>query len=257
MANNIFFYSTHPDDKESEEFLKELDKNPLLKSQFKLINIYQHKIPDIVKKAGKIPVLVTEGFNEFITGSAAISWLKNGGFQGKANGYEFADMNANLDSVILTDEMKKKNDALFVNSSYNRGFDKKQSTVKAGFLPLKAESHIEIYEELDENKRKLNDKVASSKLKTVSSSRKNEDAEIKKSIENDKKSKSSLPFFVPPPPQYKEQNNGQSNGQSNEKYRELSNEKQAPTYNANPFASGQRIQLPFNTGQQPRINRNI
>jgi len=240
MANNIFFYSTHPDDKESAEFLKELEKNQLLKKQVILINIYQHKIPEIVRRTGKIPVLVAEGFNEFITGNAAISWLRNGGFQSKGNGYESADLNSKIESVVLIDEMKKKNDSLFINSSYNRGFDKKQSTLNTGYLSLKAESHIEIYDESDEL-GKLNDKVASSKLRTASSSRKNEDDDIKRSIEDDKKSKTSLPFIAPPNPIIKQQQQQQTL----------------------PFNAQQREQkynigssLPFNMPSQ-RVNKNI
>ena len=259
MANNIFFYSTHPDDKESAEFLRELDKNPLLKKQVILINIYQHKIPDIVKKTGKIPVLVTEGFNEFITGTAAISWLKNGGFQSKANGYEYADMNTNIDSVILTDEMKKKSDSLFVNSSYNRGFDKSQPIINSGYLSFKSDSHIDIYD--DSGESKLDNKVSSSKLRTVSSSRKTEDAEIKKFIDDDKKSRSSLPFLVPPSPQQQSQQNQQN--QQNQQRQQCNlpfsvgqqRQELPPSYNPTSFAPN-RAQLPFRIPQQQR-NKNI
>jgi hypothetical protein len=155
---NLLFYSIHPNDKYSQEFRQELEKNPGLKKQFVLIcvNDPSIKIPNKIRQLNKIPVLVAAGFNRPIMGPDAVSWLRNGGFQGKANGFEFGSLEDDNDSyAYLTDEFDKSDYNQFYNSEYNLGFTDKDSMLNQQFSKLSDNAHITTYDDSNEMKKDI------------------------------------------------------------------------------------------------------
>jgi hypothetical protein len=78
---NIIFYSQHPNDLISKEFMTILQKNPILDKQFIKVCVYPNyqniKIPQKIAQLNVVPVLVAAGFPEPVTGNNALSWLKN------------------------------------------------------------------------------------------------------------------------------------------------------------------------------------
>ena len=83
MSNNknILFYSIHPNDTNSKQFMTLLNKYSYLKQQFILVcvNDPNIKIPQIILDIGTTPVLLSQGhgFNKPIIGTDAVSWLEN------------------------------------------------------------------------------------------------------------------------------------------------------------------------------------
>lgn len=115
--NMLFFCKGHP---ESTEFLNELSKNPLLKKQF--IEIDQNDpriiIPARIAKINQPLILIANGA-EPVTNKDAVFWIKNNGFSGQANGWEFMDIggSGNLAPALL-DEIDKKNVKINGTSKY-------------------------------------------------------------------------------------------------------------------------------------------
>ena len=159
---NVLFYSIHPNDYFSKMFMIELHKYPHLKKQFILICVSDPniKIPQKIKDIGMYPVLVSPGFKDFISGEDVVSLLKNGGFQGKANGMEFGSFNDIEISqyALLADEAQNSDYHQYHNADYNRGFDLKDGNVNSAFSRLTAEGHVTTYDDSGE-KRNDTDKL--------------------------------------------------------------------------------------------------
>jgi|UniRef100_A0A6C0BJY6 hypothetical protein len=155
---NLLFYSIHPNDEHSREFLKELEKYPSLKKQFILVcvNDPNIRIPEKIKQIGKVPVIIVSGFNRPIFGQDAISWLKNGSFQELANGFEYGSLSGNdLKCAFLGDECKTSDYNQFFNNDYNRGFVNREGTINQQFASLAGDSHVTTYAENTEMKKDL------------------------------------------------------------------------------------------------------
>jgi hypothetical protein len=184
---NLFFYTRRPNDQLSYEFLKELDNSPLLKSQIKLIDIDTlEKIPDKILKINKIPILITGGINEPITGDSIISWLKNGKFQGKSNGFEFGNFENDLEYSSINNELKQSKYNQSFNKDYNLGFVPKDKLIKDYSEINQIERINEIYDISNQSKIKEND------IKRIKNER-DEELKNKSSFLNS----TSLPFKIP------------------------------------------------------------
>lgn len=152
---NIFFYSLHQDDQFSREFMQELEKNPDLKRQFITVCVSDPRvrIPEKIRQLNKIPVLVVAGFNQYVYGSDAVGWLKNGSFQEKANGFEYASFDEDASNyAFLTDESKPTDYNQHFNNDYNRGFTDREGTLNQQFTTLKNDTHITTYDDSNEIK---------------------------------------------------------------------------------------------------------
>lgn len=159
---NLLFYSIHPNDEYSRDFMKTLDGFPQLKKQFILIcvNDPNIRIPDKIKELNKVPVLVAAGFNRPILGPEAVSWLKNGGFQEKANGFNYGSLNDHdANYAYLTDEMKTSDYNQFYNNDYNRGFTDKDSVLNHQFSKLNDNAHITTYDDANEMKKDISSQL--------------------------------------------------------------------------------------------------
>jgi hypothetical protein len=155
---NLLFYSIHPNDDHSKEFMKELDRYPQLKKQFILIcvNDPNIRIPDQIKQLNKVPVLVAAGFSRPILGNDAVSWLKNGGLQEKANGFDFGALgNDKSQLAFLTDDLKPSDYNQFYNSDYNHGFTDKDSVLNQQFSKLNDNAHITTFDDSNELKKDI------------------------------------------------------------------------------------------------------
>jgi hypothetical protein len=156
---NLLFYSVHPNDKFSKDFLDELERQPLLKKQFILVcvNDPNIKIPDKIKQLNKVPVLVAAGFTRPILGNDAVSWLRNGAYQEKGNGFDFGSLN-DKDSTkyaYFTDDLKPSEYNQFHNSDYNHGFGDKDSILNQQFSKLNENAHISTYDDSNELKKDI------------------------------------------------------------------------------------------------------
>jgi len=155
---NLLFYSIHPNDDYSKEFMKELDKYPPLKKQFILIcvNDPNIRIPDKIKQLNKVPVLVAAGFSRPILGNDAVSWLKNGGLQEKANGFDYGSLQEDVSKfAFLGDELKPSDYNQFYNSDYNHGFTDRDSILNQQFSKLNDNAHITTYDDANELKKDI------------------------------------------------------------------------------------------------------
>jgi hypothetical protein len=173
---NLLFYSVHPSDKYSQEFLTELNKVPLLKNQFILVcvNDPNIKIPEKIRKMNIVPVLVVPGLNNPILGPDAISWLKNCNFQEKANGLDYGTLDdPTFNCAYLDDEMKTSNHNQYFNSEYNHGFTDRDSILNQRFSNIKSDTHIETYENTGEMKKNMTDQL-NNRLEQLKAQREND-----------------------------------------------------------------------------------
>jgi hypothetical protein len=155
---NLLFYSIHPNDDYSKDFIKELDQYPQLKKQFILIcvNDPNIRIPEKIKQLNKVPILVAAGFSRPILGNDAISWLKNGGLQEKANGFDFGSFNNDTSKfAFLTDDLKPSDYNQFYNSDYNHGFSDRDSILNQQFSKLNDNGHITTFDDANELKKDI------------------------------------------------------------------------------------------------------
>ena len=156
---NLLFYSIHPKDDDSRDFMTELDKNPLLKKQFILIcvNDPNIKIPDKIRQMNKVPVLVAAGFSRPILGQDAVTWLKNGAQQEKGNGFDYGSLSDSDSSkfAFITDDLKPSDYNQFYNSDYNHGFSEKDSILNQQFSKLNDAAHITTYDDANELKKDI------------------------------------------------------------------------------------------------------
>ncbi len=124
--HSILFYTNNPGDKLSQQILKELKNYPELKDQIRLICVSNPnlKLPKLIEEQDKFPLIVTRGFEEPIMGEHALSWIKEGHFSGRANGYEFGDIDK-ADKVddgfgtLATESSRTEYHQAF-NDEYNR-----------------------------------------------------------------------------------------------------------------------------------------
>jgi hypothetical protein len=240
---SLLFYSIHPNDEHSRDFLKELEKNPSLKKQFILVcvNDPNIRIPEKIRQLNKVPVLVVPGFNTPIYGPDAVSWLKNNNFQEKANGLDYGSLNQDDSKYsYISDEMKTSDYNQFFNSDYNHGFTDKESVLNQQFSNLKTDSHITTYDDSSEMKKDISSQLE----QRLSEIRNQRDKDVPRPM----KRIGGLDNMPPQQNQaYSYGNGGGSIGGST-----------APTYNPNPFASHvapqqpqqmQNRQLPFSMPQ--------
>ena len=134
---NLFFYSLQPNDESSREFLKELEKNQVLKRQFILVcvNDPNIRIPEKILKIGQVPILVVPGLNRPILGNDAVSWLRNNSFQEKGNGFDYGSLDSNTPAnfAFIGDESKSSDYNQYFNNEYNHGFIEKDSVLNQQF----------------------------------------------------------------------------------------------------------------------------
>ena len=102
----LLFYRSG--DNESNEFLKDLNKNEALKKQFILVDQADPKInlPTKILDIGQPLILFVNGAQSAITGKDAIFWIRNNCFSELGNGLEFMDIAAgdNLSSSVLDEK---------------------------------------------------------------------------------------------------------------------------------------------------------
>jgi hypothetical protein len=159
---NLLFYSIHPSDEHSRNFMKELDKNPGLKKQFVLVcvNDPNIRIPDKILQLNKVPVLIISGFNTPILGNDAISWLTNNSFQDKANGLDYGALNSDDSKfAYISDDTKTSDYNQFFNSEYNHGFVEKEGVVNQQFSNLKTDARITTFDDSNELKKDIQAKM--------------------------------------------------------------------------------------------------
>lgn len=231
---NLLFYSIHPSDQYSKEFLNELDKYPNLKKQFILIcvNDPNIKIPDKVKQLNKVPVLVAAGFSRPILGNDAVSWLKNGGLQDKANGFDYGALNDDNSSyAYLTDDLKPSDYNQFYNSDYNHGFTEKDSILNHQFSKLNDNAHITTFDDTQELKKDISGQLE----QRLSILRQQRDADVPRAI----KRIGGLDDQVGSGQTFQNSNSRQDNGSG-------------LVYNPNQFNNG-GPQLPFNMPSVPSM----
>jgi hypothetical protein len=150
---NLLFYSIHPNDEYSREFMQELEKNQNLKKQFILVcvNDPNIRIPDKIKQLNKVPVLIVAGFNRPIFGGDAVSWLKNNSFQEKANGMDYGSLNSDDSKyAFLGDEFKPSDYNQYFNGDYNQGFTEKEGVLNKQFTNVTKDAHITTYSDANE-----------------------------------------------------------------------------------------------------------
>jgi len=164
---NIIFYSLHPKDLISKQFLEVLNKNPLLDRQFIKICVYPNfqniRIPQKILELNKVPVLVPAGFPEPILGEDALSWLNNNAMTtDKSNGMDFASIDDNSFSAkfsSLTDEFEQSDYNQFFNNEYNLGFSEGQGNKINQAYSVNANDRITTYDNSSENKKGISDKM--------------------------------------------------------------------------------------------------
>ena len=110
---NLLFYKK--DNEESANFLKELNKNDPLKSQFILINQDDPRLtlPLKIKQMGQPLILIANGVNEPIIGKDALYWLLNNGFSGKGNGLEYCALGKEQFGAFLSDDQEPAGSSKF------------------------------------------------------------------------------------------------------------------------------------------------
>lgn len=247
---NLLFYSVHPSDEFSRDFMRELEKNQILKKQFILVcvNDPNIRIPDKIKQLNKVPVLIVAGFNRPIFGGDAVSWLKNNNFQEKANGFDYGSLDNDTSKyAFLGEEFKPSDYNQFFNNDYNHGFVEKDNILNQQFSKLETDAHITTFDDSNEMKKDIQSHLE----QRLSQLRQQRDADIPKPIkrigglddDNNQQRQTNL---------YNTQ--GMGNGQS---------QGNAPTYNPNPFANHvlpqqgnpqQGRQLPFAMSQVPNMS---
>lgn len=254
---NLLFYSVHPNDEFSRDFMRELDKNPILKKQFILVcvNDPNIRIPDKIQQLNKVPVLIVAGFNRPIFGGDAVSWLKNNNFQEKANGFDYGSLDNDTSKyAFLGEEFKPSDYNQFFNNDYNHGFVEKDSILNQQFSNLKTDAHITTFDDSNEMKKDIQSQLE----QRLSQLRQQRDADIPKPIkrigglDDNNNQQHQQPNFYNVP--------GMGHGQS---------QGNAPTYNPNPFGNHvlpqqgnpqqgnpqQGRQLPFSMPQAPTMSR--
>ena len=166
----ILFYSTHPTDTLSRQFLEELGKNKLLNDQFIKICVTDPniKIPKKILEANTIPVVASPGFPDLIKGENALSWLRNNSFNGTSNGFNYSDVSHSSKKDFSTnftnlaeDEFQKTDYNQHYNDEYNLGF-KIEDQVSAGFSKVKDNTHIVTYRDQsmpDEQNNKISSEL--------------------------------------------------------------------------------------------------
>ena len=159
---NLLFYSIHPTDEHSRVFLRELEKNHVLKKQFILVcvNDPKIKIPEKIKQMNKVPVLIASGFDKPIFGNDAVSWLKNNSFQEKGNGFDYGSLgNGASNCAYLSDDNKTSDYNQFFNNDYNHGFIDKDNVLNQQFSNIKVDAHISTYDESHELKKDIQEQM--------------------------------------------------------------------------------------------------
>lgn len=157
MSNkhNILFYSSNPADKLSQQILQELNKNDLLKEQYLTIcvNSPNIKLPRMIVEKNEVPVIVTRGFDQPISGEAALSLIKEAN-SGKAGGLEYGDPNqaskVSEDHGILAAESGRTSYQQAFNEDWNSGAELDSRTVNSAFSPIDdgfQQNVIDTYEE--------------------------------------------------------------------------------------------------------------
>ncbi len=234
---NLLFYSVHPNDEYSKDFIKELDKYPPLKRQFILIcvNDPNIRIPDKIKQLNKVPVLVAAGFSRPILGTDAVSWLKNGGLQEKANGFDYGSLGDDVSQfAYLSDDLKPSDYNQFYNSDYNHGFTDRDSILNQQFSKLNDNAHITTFDDSNELKKDISGQME----ERLSKLRQQRDTDVPRAMKRIGGLEDS-------------QNNGGNNQNflNNNNNNNRSGNGSGLTYNPNPFADTnnmpQNPQLPF------------
>jgi hypothetical protein len=234
---NLLFYSVHPNDEFSKEFMAELEKNANLKKQFILVcvNDPNIRIPDKIKQLGKVPVLIVAGFNKPIFGKDAVSWSKNNTFQEKANGsFEYGALgDDNSKFAFLGDEFKTSDYNQYFNNDYNNGFVKKDATLNKTFTNVTADAHITTFDDQNEMKKDVSGQLE----QRLAQLRQQRDTDVPKPVRrigglednpNQQHQQPQQNFY-----NTSSQGNGGGNGGGSGG---------APTYNPNPFADQRQPQ---------------
>ncbi|MEX0597488.1 MAG: hypothetical protein WD512_13415 [Candidatus Paceibacterota bacterium] len=157
-THNILFYSSHPNDKLSQEILAVLAKNPLLKDQFATVcvNTPGIKLPKMIVERNEVPVIVTRGFNQPISGQAALNLIIEHSNSDKALGLEFGDVNkasqVSEDHGILANESGRTSYHQAFNDEWNAGAENDVRTVNTSFSSIDDKTSVETLAELGKEK---------------------------------------------------------------------------------------------------------
>lgn len=237
---NLIFYSVHPNDEHSRDFMKELDKNPNLKRQFVLVCVSDPKIriPEKIRQLNKIPVLIVAGFNRPIFGVEAVSWLKNNSFQEKANGFEYGSFDADASKYTFLGEESRPSDYnQFFNHDYNHGFVEREGVLNQQFTPIKNDTHITTYDDSTEMKKDIHDQLD----QRLTQLRQQRDADVPKAIRRIG-GLEDLPMGG---------NGSSGSGRGSGQSGGFGGQGSGPVYNPNPFGNHTLPQAPVSQPTQP------
>jgi hypothetical protein len=212
---SILFYSTHPNDLISRQFLEELNKNKLLNDQFIKICVTDPKItiPKKILEANSIPVVASPGFPDLIKGENALSWIRNNSFNGKGNGFNYGDVSHSSKkdfstnfTTLVEDEFQKTDYNQHYNDEYNLGFKiEDQNNVSAGFSKVKDNTHIVTYR--DQSMSQEQDTKVNTELQNIINKR---NMDVPRPIQRVGGYEPTMPQQRPPRSQ-REQHNNQAN----------------------------------------------
>ena len=154
-THNILFYSSHPNDKLSQQILSILGKNPLLKDQFAIVCVNSPgiKLPMMIVERNEVPVIVTRGFSQPISGEAALKMIMEHSNSDKALGLEFGDVNkasqVSEDHGILANESGRTSYHQAFNDEWNAGAENDVRTINTSFSSIDDKNEVSTFEEQD------------------------------------------------------------------------------------------------------------
>lgn len=154
--HNILFYSSHPSDQYSQEILAELAKDPLLREQFVAICVNSPgiKLPKMIVERNEVPVIIARGFNQPISGSHALNWIKEHN-SGKAVGLDYGDPGkanqVSEDHGVLAAESGTTSYHQAFNSDWNQGAENDSRSINSAFSEIADLNQIETLEEKGKN----------------------------------------------------------------------------------------------------------
>lgn len=150
--HNILFFSNHHNDKLSQEILTLLNQDQLLRDQFVTICVNSPgiKLPKMITERNEVPVIITRGFNQPITGQAALNWIQEHNSD-KAMGLDYGDPDKahqmSEDHGVLASESGRTSYQQSFNDEWNAGADNDVRTLNTSFSNIEDTNSINTIEE--------------------------------------------------------------------------------------------------------------
>ena len=151
--HNILFFSSHPQDKLSQEILGLLNSDPLLSEQFVKICVNSPgiKLPRMIVERNEVPVIITRGFNQPISGQAALDWINQHENSDKALGLDYGDVDKaaqiSEDHGILASESGRTSYHQAFNDDWNAGAENDVRTINSQFSSIEDTNNMDTLEE--------------------------------------------------------------------------------------------------------------